>query len=88
MTKVERILQKADTDFVMFVTNVCPYCVKAKRLLDRHKMSWADHNVQKDPQLQMEVVQLTGHRTVPAIFDVRGEAPVFVGGSDNLERYI
>ena len=36
----------------------------------------------------MEFVAMTGHRTVPIVFDVRGSDPVFVGGSDNLEDYL
>lgn len=57
-------------------------------MLDRHKLSWSDSNVQKDRTLQMEVVAMTGHRTVPVIFDTRGDEPIFVGGSDNLEDYL
>ena len=86
--RVNAMLARANTDFVMFVTNVCPYCHKAKRMLDRHKLSWSDYNVQKDRTLQMEVVAMTGHRTVPVIFDTRGDNPIFVGGSDNLEDYL
>ena len=29
----------------------------------------------------------TGHRTVPVLFDLRGDEIVFVGGSDNLIEY-
>jgi len=36
----------------------------------------------------MEFVALTGHRTVPVVFDLRGDEPIFVGGSDNLEVYL
>jgi len=86
--RVNSILARAKTDFVMFVTNVCPYCHKAKRLLDSQNMSWSDFNVQKDRSLQMEVVAMTGHRTVPVIFDTRDDTPVFVGGSDHLEDYL
>lgn len=86
--RVNAMLGRANTDFVMFVTNVCPYCHKAKRMLDQHKLSWSDYNVQKDRTLQMEVVAMTGHRTVPVIFDTRGDNPIFVGGSDNLEDYL
>jgi len=57
-------------------------------LLDSQKLSWTDVNVQKDHALRNEVVAMTGHRTVPVIFDIRGEQPVFVGGSDNLESYL
>ena len=86
--RVKAILARANTDFFMFTTNVCPYCHKAKRMLDRHKLSWSESNVQKDRALQREVVAMTGHRTVPVIFDTRGDEPIFVGGSDNLEDYL
>jgi len=33
-------------------------------------------------------VMETGHRTVPVVFDMRGDVPVFVGGSDNLLEYL
>ncbi len=82
------LLNRADSDFFIVSTNVCPYCFKAKRLLDSQKLSWTDVNVQKDHALRNEVVAMTGHRTVPVIFDIRGEQPVFVGGSDNLESYL
>ena len=86
--RVQSLLNRADSDFLMFSTNVCPYCHKAKRLLDSQKLSWTDVNVQKDHVLRNEVVAMTGHRTVPVIFDIRGDNPVFVGGSDNLESYL
>ena len=68
------MLNRADTDFFIVSTNVCP--------------SWSEVNVQNDRELRMEFVAMTGHRTVPIVFDVRGSEPVFVGGSDNLEDYL
>ena len=82
------LLQRADSDFFIVSTNVCPYCFKAKRCLDGRKLSWTEVNVQNDRQLRMEFVALTGHRTVPVVFDIRGDEPVFVGGSDHLEEYL
>jgi glutaredoxin 3 len=82
---VTEILDSSDSDFVMFTTNVCPYCNKAKNFLKAKGLSFDEHNVSVNRDLQMEVVKMTGHRTVPAIWDVRGDEPVFVGGSDNLE---
>ena len=82
------LLNRADSDFFIVSTNVCPYCFKAKRYLDGRKLSWTEVNVQNDRQLRMEFVAMTGHRTVPVVFDLRGDAPVFVGGSDNLEDYL
>ena len=82
------LLNRADTDFFIVSTNVCPYCFKAKRYLDGQGLSWTEVNVQNDRQLRMEFVALTGHRTVPVVFDIRGDEPIFVGGSDNLEEYL
>ena len=86
--RVMSLLNRADSDFFIVSTNVCPYCFKAKRYLDGRKLSWTEVNVQKDRQLRMEFVAMTGHRTVPVIFDLRGDEPIFVGGSDNLEDYL
>ena len=82
------LLKQSDSDFFIVSTNVCPYCFKAKRYLDGRKLSWTEVNVQNDRELRMEFVALTGHRTVPVVFDIRGQMPVFVGGSDHLEEYL
>jgi len=86
--RVMALLNRADSDFFIVSTNVCPYCTKAKRYLDGKQLSWTDVNVQNDRVLRMEFVALTGHRTVPVVFDLRGDEPIFVGGSDNLEEYL
>ena len=86
--RVMSLLNRADSDFFIVSTNVCPYCFKAKRYLDGRKLSWTEVNVQNDQQLRMEFVAMTGHRTVPVVFDLRGDDPVFVGGSDDLEVYL
>jgi len=38
--------------------------------------------------LRKDVVMETGHRTVPVVFDMRGDAPILVGGSDRLMEYL
>ena len=86
--RVMSLLNRADSDFFIVSTNVCPYCFKAKRYLDGRKLSWTEVNVQNYQQLRMEFVAMTGHRTVPVVFDLRGDDPVFVGGSDDLEVYL
>ena len=86
--RVMSLLNRADSDFFIVSTNVCPYCFKAKRYLDGRKLSWTEVNVQNDQKLRMEFVAMTGHRTVPVVFDLRGDDPVFVGGSDDLEVYL
>ena len=84
---VNELLDNSESDFVMFTSSWCPYCTTAKNILDAKGLSFDEHNVSENPDLQMEVVNMTGHRTVPAIWDVRGE-PHFVGGCDNLQDYL
>ena len=84
---VTEILGDSESDFVMFTSSWCPYCTTAKNLLNAKGLSFDEYNVSEMPDLQMEVVVMTGHRTVPAIWDVRNE-PHFVGGCDNLQDYL
>ena len=88
MSGVNDILASAESDFVMFTTQVCPYCRVAKNFLNAKELSFEEHDVSHSPDLQIEVVTMTGHRTVPAIWDVRGDEPNFVGGSDDLMEYL
>ncbi len=88
MTGVASLLSAADTDFLMFTTTVCPYCNRAKAMLDSKGFSYQEHSVSSDRSLMTEVVELTGHRTVPAIWDLRGEEPRFIGGSDDLAELL
>ena len=88
MSSVNEILAGAESDFVMFTTTVCPYCRRAKNMLDAKGLSVEEHDLSETPDLRIEVFTMTGHRTVPAIWDVRGDDPTFVGGSDDLLEYL
>jgi glutaredoxin len=78
----------ADSDFLIFTQTICPYCTLAKRTLESKDLTYSEINLDHVQGLRQEVVEETGHRTVPVIFDLRGESPVFVGGSDNLLEYL
>jgi glutaredoxin 3 len=66
---------------VMYTTQVCPYCVRAKALLKQRGVSAIDEiRVDMDPSARTRMVELTGRRTVPQIFI--GET--HVGGCDDL----
>lgn len=77
-------LKRGEVDFVLFTTRTCPYCVKAKQVLNRNGFSWKEYDVAKTRSVYSLVVAETRLRTVPAVFDTRGEEPVFVGGCDDL----
>ena len=65
----------------MYTTQVCPYCIRAKRLLEQRGVHHIEEiRVDLQPGLRESMVQLTGRRTVPQIFI--GET--HVGGCDDL----
>ena len=65
----------------MYSTEVCPFCVRAERLLRAKGVSEiAKVRVDLEPALRLEMLRKTGRRTVPQIYI--GE--VHVGGYDDL----
>ena len=64
----------------IYTTKVCPYCVRAKALLDRRGIAFREVDVTSDPEKRAWLVETTGRRTVPQIF-IGDEA---IGGSDDL----
>ena len=66
---------------IMYTTPICPYCVRAKRLLNNKQVPFEEIDVSRDPQLRAFMIQRAGGAmTVPQIFV--GET--HVGGSDEL----
>ena len=54
---------------VMYSTQVCPYCVQAKRLLAKKGVAFEEVDVSRDPDLRRMMIQKAGGRmTVPQIF--------------------
>lgn len=65
----------------IYTTPYCPYCIAAKRLLDKKGVAYAETDVSRDPDLrQAMTARAGGARTVPQIF-IGGQ---HVGGSDDL----
>jgi len=66
---------------LMYTTQVCPYCVRAKALLKQRGVAAIDEvRVDMDPAARSRMVELTGRRTVPQIFI----GDTHVGGCDDL----
>jgi glutaredoxin 3 len=66
---------------VMYCTQVCPFCVRAERLLVSKGVCAIDKvRVDLEPARRDEMIEKTGRRTVPQIFI--GEH--HVGGCDDL----
>jgi glutaredoxin 3 len=53
---------------LMYTTHVCPFCVMAKRLLQRKGVAWEEIFVDVDLERRSEMVTRSGRRTVPQIF--------------------
>jgi len=65
----------------MYTTQVCPYCQRAKALLQQRGAATIDEiRIDLDPVQREHMMQTTGRRTVPQIFI--GER--HVGGFDDL----
>jgi glutaredoxin 3 len=64
----------------LYTTTNCPFCVRAKRLLQARGIAYVEHDVGDDDELRDEIVRRTGRRTVPQIF-IDQEA---IGGFEEL----
>ena len=68
-------------EIIVYTTDMCPYCYRAKRLLEQKGCAFTEIDVSLDPAKRAEMAQKSGGvRTVPQIF-IGGK---HVGGSDDL----
>jgi glutaredoxin 3 len=66
-----------------YSTGACPYCSRARRLLDSKGVAYAERRVDTDPELRREMETRTGGATsVPQIFIDEHH----VGGFDELSE--
>jgi len=66
---------------LMYSTAVCPYCVRAEKLLQRKGVREIEKiRVDLQPELRLEMMEKTGRRTVPQIY-IGDE---HIGGYDEL----
>lgn len=67
----------------MYSTRVCPYCVRAKMLLNERGIPFEEIDVSGDHETRAWLVKATGgRRTVPQIF-IGDES---IGGFDELRK--
>jgi glutaredoxin 3 len=65
---------------IIYTTATCPYCVRAKQLLDAKDIPYTEIRVDLDEAEREKMINLTGRRTVPQIF-IDGQ---HIGGCDDL----
>ncbi|MDZ7783185.1 MAG: glutaredoxin 3 [Halioglobus sp.] len=66
----------------LYTTRFCPYCIRARHLLERKGVDYTDIAVDKEPALRQEMMERSGRRTVPQIWI--GER--HIGGCDELHH--
>ena len=68
------------TDVLLYITNWCPFCRRAKTLLKEKGVQWKELDIEADPVHRQAMTEASGRNTVPQIF-ING---THVGGSDEL----
>lgn len=78
---IEFDARSAMSPVLMYTTQVCPFCVRAKSLLKQRGVEVIEEvRVDADPGARLRMMELTGRRTVPQIFI----GDTHVGGCDDL----
>ena len=68
---------------IVYSSNNCGYCDKAKKLLDQKGLSFEEINIQVQPQFREEMIlKSNGKRTVPQIFI----NDIHIGGFEELNK--
>ena len=68
---------------IIYTTETCPYCVRAKTLLQEKGLAYEEIRVDLDERKREKMVAQTGRRTVPQIFIDEKH----IGGYDDLYQY-
>lgn len=71
-------------DVTIYTTDTCPYCVRAKQVLQQHDVPFVELDVTNNPDKRAWLVTQTGQRTVPQIFF--GDESI--GGCSDLEALV
>jgi glutaredoxin 3 len=68
-------------EVIIYTSDACPYCVRAKRLLDHKGVQYEQiHIALDDFDARLHIAEITGHMTVPQII-IDGKP---IGGWDQL----
>lgn len=67
-------------NIIIYTTDHCPYCVRAKMLFQNKGVAFSEIRVDQDEQKREEMIEKSGRKTVPQIFIDN----FHVGGCDDL----
>lgn len=65
---------------IIYSSDWCPFCARAKMLLDHKGVTYEEINVDNKPKIRAEMTNLSGRTSVPQIFIGK----THVGGCDDL----
>jgi glutaredoxin len=72
------------SETIVWSKDNCPYCAKAKRMLDSKSIRYEERNIGTGPWTKEQLLEAAPDaKTVPQIF-LHGK---YIGGSDALEKY-
>ncbi|PID83823.1 glutaredoxin [Candidatus Gracilibacteria bacterium] len=69
--------------FTVYTKDYCPFCTKAKVLLDSLEIPYKEVDVTDDVDTLQKIMQISGMRTVPQIFASETEC---LGGYDDIAK--
>ncbi|MGH1372265.1 MAG: glutaredoxin 3 [Cellvibrionaceae bacterium] len=73
-------MSEIDAPVTLYTTRFCPYCVRAKGLLDHKSVAYREISVDGNAELRNEMMSKSGRHTVPQIW----VGSTHVGGCDEL----
>ena len=68
---------------VIYTTRWCPFCVRAKALLDQKGVSYQEIPVDGDPAIRQQMAERAGRTSVPQIWI----GDLHIGGCDELHAF-
>ncbi len=66
----------------IYTSGWCPFCTRAKRLLDERGLEYEEYFIDQEPGRRAEMIERSDRLTVPQIFIDQAH----IGGSDDLAR--
>ncbi|MFW1678413.1 glutaredoxin 3 [Pontibacter sp. JAM-7] len=70
------------SEVLIYTTAWCPFCIRAKKLLEHKQIEYTEISLDADPSKRQEMMARSQRRTVPQIFI----GDTHVGGCDDLFR--
>lgn len=66
----------------LYTWSGCPYCHRAKNLLEQKNIPYTEHKIDNNDEKKAELFKQTGQNTVPFVF-INGQ---FIGGFSELKE--